>query len=410
LANLGHSIGDSFRIISMGSEQGGEALADLTSAIGYTVKAVSTLILGFELAYGAIKDGAHDAKESLDGFLGVGASAAVDNFVGGLFHIKETTISAGKALGDLDGPTRGAAGGLGEVAANAAKAAIATLSLNDALDANRNMLLAMADANIGVAQGWLDLKEELADGAKTLDLTTQAGIDNANGIKSQIGLLQRQKEQAIETGGNTVDAVNKANAAYDEGIARVRALALSLGFSKEQTDALIASMGAVKPVVTSVTVHGLADSLGQGISLGNALNRIDGATYSAHVAISGMGAALADAARLAATFSRAGQSRDNGYAAGGTVGWSGPKLVGEKGPEVRWLNRGEYISTAAQTQRLVSRMGSGGNGGSGGGSTSGMTMTIASGADSVLGTWLVQQIRSGAVALRDAENRPIKVA
>lgn len=339
--NLGADAGDALRIISQGGDGGAHALGDLTDAVGFVIKSVALLILGFELAYEKIRNFEKANFDFISTVPVVGS--VVDGLKDSLFGIDSAGTAAGRALHGAGDATVGVTGGWGDMAAEAARAAVATLDLNDAITENRNLMLGLADANIAVAQGWLDLKDELKDGVKTLDLSYEAGIKNQKAISGQIGLLEQQREQAIETGGGTADAIGMANEAYDASIAKLRANAIEAGFNAGEVDRLIASMGAVQPLTTGeVQIKGLAGSLSQGISLGNALNNIDNRTFSASVRISG----IADAARATASFLGA-------HADGGTMPFSGPKLVGEEGPEIVWGSQGQFVSTAEQTKKLM---------------------------------------------------------
>jgi hypothetical protein len=51
---------------------------------------------------------------------------------------------------------------------------------------------------------------------------------------------------------------------------------------------------------------------------------------------------------------QAGHAVAAGYQSGGDVAHSGYHLVGEQGPEIRWLNAGDHISDAAETRQILS--------------------------------------------------------
>jgi hypothetical protein len=353
LEMLGHAAGDALRMISMGADQGGQALGDLLDVVGFLIRATGLLILGFELTYGALRDLVTGMVEFEQSIPVIGD--AVGALWGSLTNIERTSISAGKAIGDTGAEASNTAFRFGDMIAAGAELAIAALDANDALTELHNTLLASANANLAVAQGWLDLKKGLEDGARTLDTTSQAGIDNNQVIISQIGLLEQQRQQAIKTGGGTVEAIDAANAAYNASIEKLRQAAYAAHFNKDQVDALIASLGAVPAVTTAAVVTpGLGAALEQGISLGNALNRIDG-DYYARVHVSGL---------------QAGTSLGNllHHAGGGPVYGGVPSIVGERGPELFIPNVSGQIVPNDQmgryaNMRSVASIPSGGGGG-----------------------------------------------
>lgn len=348
LANLGNDFGDMFRIISHGSDGGALALGDLVAAIGWVAKATGVMILGFEKAYESI----HNFESANFDFIASVpvAGGVADGLKEKLFGIHSSAIVAGRSLEETGGVAGGMAERWGEMATEAARAALETLGLNDALSQTRETMFAMADADMAVAQGWLDLNEELKDGKKTLDGATQAGLDNQKAILSQAEALERQRQQAIETGGGTADAVAQANAAYDAAIQKLKDAARAAHFTDAEVDALLTSYGALPAQkTTEIKTPGLPQALDQGISLGNALNRIDG-NFTAHVDLTYTNH-LPQGISLGNLLHRA---------RGGTASESGPTVMGEHGAEIAWLNRDQYVSTAEQTKQLVSQMATGG--------------------------------------------------
>lgn len=376
LGNLGHDLGDTFRIISQGSEGGADALSDLIGAIGYTAKALGVLILGFE-----------DAYEGFRNFvIGVNTVIITLPLIGPIIYglevlltrIASTSIRTGRTLANSAKSSESMAHSWGEMAKAGAEATIKTIELNDALTQLRNTQLASANAGLAVAQGWLDLNEELKEGAKTLNLNTQEGIDNQKQIIAQAQALEQQREETIKLGHETPEAIAAANAAYDTGIQKIREMAHAAGFTDAEVDELLRSYGLIPPVVsTQINTTGLSSALGQGISLGNALNRIDGRTYHATVSFSAVGTWVLDAARAAGAHAR-----------GGTFPSTGPKKVGEHGMELIWGNRGEYVSTAEETRKLAAMAGSASAGNT---ASSAVGLQVMAGADPFVGH-LVQQL------------------
>jgi hypothetical protein len=397
LGNFGADVGQSLRLMSAGAEDGGAALADLIAGVGYTVKGLGLLVLTFERAYGAAKDFGQGIENNVMGLIGMPATLAIENFGKGLIGIDRSSMAAGKSLGGFDDAASRTTRGLGDVAKAAAEATAATVGYNDALTAARDTAFGMADATFALEQGWIDLKAGLDDGAKTLDRTKQAGLDNALVIEQQIKNAEALRQQMIKTGDGTAASIDAANAKYAENIEIIKQAAYAAHFNKEQVDALVLAISGIPPAAsTEIKTPGMFGALVDAARLAATLGNING-TFTAHIRLAG----IADAARAVASLAGA-------HAAGGTMGWSGPKLVGEKGPEIVWGSKGEYVSTAAQTQRLVSRM----TGPGGGGSAPTVSLTAsapAGGIDQALLGWFVAGVRSGAIPLRDGNGRPVKV-
>lgn len=371
LANLGAAGGDAFRMISEGADGGADALGDLVDGIGYAVRATGLLVLGFELAYEKIRNFEKANSDFVSKTRIIGP--VVDNFKESIFGIDKTSIGAARALDKAGDATTNAGGRLAGFAADAARAAAETMGLNDALTENRNLMMSLGDATFAVNQGWLDLDKGLKDGKRTLDQTTQAGLDNTKNIEDQIGALERQRQQAIKTAGDNADAINAANAAYDAGIERIRATALALGFTAEKTDELIAAYAGVPPgVTTNIETPGMPGALSDSASLGARLNQID-RTYIAHIQVTGLGQVLADAARARAALATIGGGLGNSgnpglrtggiphAAAGG--GQSGLTMTSEEGPEFLRLPTGTMVYPTSNTRQMQTMAGWGGGGG-----------------------------------------------
>jgi hypothetical protein len=344
LAGLGHDAGDALRIISEGSEGGADALSDLVGAVGFTVKAVATLILGFELAYEKIRNFAISANEVATTMPGVGV--AVLGVESALLHIGSTSEATARTLSSAGDSAHDTAFDWGEMGAAAAEAAVNALGLNDALTELRNTQLAQKDAALAVAQGWFDLNDALKEGKHTLDESTEAGIAHQKAIVGQIELLEQQREQAIKTGGGTEEAIAAANAAYDAQIEKLRQAAYAAGLDHKAVDDLIASLGNASKInaTPTVEVKGLAESLRQGESLRQRLDQIDGRTAVANVYVQ---------------YHTAGQSLNAPLRAGGIshAATGGPQggltEVGEEGREVVRMPTGVMVYPHANANQMA---------------------------------------------------------
>jgi hypothetical protein len=355
LANLGNDLGDTLRIISQGSEGGAHALGDLVDFLGYAAKATGLLILGFEKAYEVERKFWSGIADSI-GSTPLGS--AMEDFGGWLTYIGSTSTVTARSLDDSSASGKGFADSILEGARAGAEAESSALALNDALTRLHNTQLAMLDANIAVAQGWIDLNKELKEGEKTLDLNTQEGINNTKGILDQAAALEQQRAQTIANSDQTKESIASANAAYDAQIEKLRQSAYAAGFNHQKVDELIASLKAVPPTTEAdVVVTGLSKSLDQGISLGNVLNNIDGYHAKASVDIRtnyigpSPGTALGSLLHHAA-----GGPTSSGYSAVNDWGSAG---VGE----IMRLPNGSTVIPAGTGRRMMRDLATTGDGG-----------------------------------------------
>ena len=366
LGNLGHAGGDAMRAISIGSEGGALALKDMADAAGFLIRATGIMILGFEDAYAAIRN-----FEKAN-FEFIGKVPGLRRVLGDMkdqWDIHETLIVSARALDKTGEASTNAGSRLAGLATDAARAAIETMGLNDALNATRETMFAMADANFAVAQGWLDLEKGLKDGERTLNSNKQAGLDNIAVIQDQVKALETQRRQAITTAGDNVTAIDAANAAYASQMERIYQTAEALGFSRDEVNKLITAMGGIPPEVkTNVEQPGMPAALSNTSSLGARLNMID-KTYIARIQVTGLAEALAAAARASAALANIGPGKGNaggaGLASGGIGGaaMAGLTRVGEEGPEYARLPQGMMMYPASNTRQMDTMAGWGSSGG-----------------------------------------------
>lgn len=113
-------------------------------------------------------------------------------------------------------------------------------------------MMSIDEANIALKRGWRELNEELRDGKRTLDQNTEAGLDNSEAVLRYIKLARDAYDATMRQTGSTTEATRK----YNEQIAALRSLLLSLGYNVAQVDAFIAKykeMAALPDINLSVT-------------------------------------------------------------------------------------------------------------------------------------------------------------
>lgn len=322
LTELGAAAGDAFESIADGAEGGGEALRDVIFATAGAIRFFGALTGAAEEAYSYIHD--HPVEAAM---LSLGTSLPISL----LDSFSDETEQVAVSLDDLGHSGSSAFYGLDQ----AERDALSTVErLNDEFDRTRDKLLGLSNSNIAVANDLRDVKTAFEENGKTIDINTQKGADNLKVINQTIGDLMRQRDAAIDAGGGTQEAYDKANAAFNEGLASLERLLVKLGLSKTAAHNLMAEFYN-KTIDVTVRVRQVGNVSVQGVVSGGDQRRSTGSAY----------------------------------AEGGTVTGTGPMLVGERGAEVVWGSKNQFVSTAAQTRQLMSTMtrSAGGGGGSGGG-------------------------------------------
>lgn len=353
LPKLGTDFGQFFAAIGKGSKGGAVALDDLLYTVGRLTKGLGVTLS----ALGDMYSGIHDNVAAISELAGVSADW-VANLIDGVPVLDKIAakIKEFRAPGDDDimqGTIRfrgadQAAEDFKRVAKSAEEAAQA---VKDYIEETQKMLDALSghkSAGLELMQGWLDLNAELKDGKRTLDLNTQAGIDNQKALLDQVEAAEAARASQIALTGD----VGLANQAFDENIERIRRMAYALGFDKQQVDALIASLGVlnVTSAAPKVELTGAKLAMEQGIALGALLNNISH-TYTARVqVVPGAGVSLGNALH---------------HAIGGPTS-PGLSVINEWGGQ-SGRGGGEVVSTPAGSMVYGGARARGGDGAAGGG-------------------------------------------
>lgn len=115
----------------------------------------------------------------------------------------------------------------------------AARQLNENFDRLFQEQMGVDQANLAVKQGMISLTESIKENGRTLDTNTQKGINNVQVIQQQIANLNAKREADIAAGNGTVEASQRANAAYLSQLEGLRKTLYSLGLNKAQVDSLI---------------------------------------------------------------------------------------------------------------------------------------------------------------------------
>jgi hypothetical protein len=298
LPKLGTDFGQFFAALGKGAQGGATALDDVLYAVGRLTKGLGVTLAALANMYKGIHDGAAAIGEL------AGSSA---DWVASLLEGVPVLDSISKKIKELRAPGddqimqgtirfRGAPEAEQDFKRVEDAATAAAKAIDDYITATQKMLdLAAGDKSAGLAlsQGWITLNEELRDGKRTLDLNTQAGIDNQKALLDQVQAAEAAREAQLNLGVS----VDSANAQFDANIEKIRAMAYSLGYDKQQVDELIRSLGVlnVTSAAPKVELTGAKAAMEQGIALGALLNNI-AHTYTAKVqVVAGPGISLGNA-------------------------------------------------------------------------------------------------------------------
>ncbi len=366
LPKLGADLGNFFAAIGKGSEGGAVALDDLLYALGRMTKGLG-VTLG---ALGDMYKGIHENIAAITEMTGASA-----DWVAGLLDgvpvldkvsekIKEWR-EGGKDV--MTGAVRFR--GLPEAEQDFKRvesaAEAAAKAIKDYVDETQKMLdLAMGDKSAGLAlsEGWLTLNKELREGKRTLDLNTQAGVDNQKALLDQVAAAEAARQAQINLGVS----VDSANAQFDANIERIRQMAYDLGYNKEQVDALIASLGvlAVSNAAPKVELTGAQAAMEQGIALGAILNNLNHTYYPKVQVVTGPGISLGNALH---------------HPIGGPTS-PGLSVVNDWGGQSATHGGGELMSLPTGSMVYGGAKAKDGGGGNGGGAGGGaVTLVIQSG-------------------------------
>lgn len=137
-----------------------------------------------------------------------------------------------------------AAGGIDQVGDEAEQSAEQVEELIKQTKEMFSAQMSLDQANIAVAQGWVDLRKELTSGRRTLSLNTEAGRENRTSVLDQIKAVNELRESRIKH-GTTLDDANRK---YNKDIDGLRRVLIQLGYDKKAVDALIGSYKAIPPV------------------------------------------------------------------------------------------------------------------------------------------------------------------
>ncbi len=312
LAELGDAAGDAFEAIADGAEGGGEALRDVLFFTGDVVRGFGEIIGAAGKAYEYIHEHPVEA-----GFLTMGASLPITLLDQFSDEVEQSAMQLDVAANST---TRFAS--VQELLADASKRA------SDNIASELGILLSVNEATDAATESYKGLLETLKQNGYVLSGNSEKALENRDAIRETISAWEDERAAAVEAGKGSAAATDAANAALLAHLEELRRVLKAHGANTAEVDAYIAAVKRASGLVLTTIFRNVYENVG-----------------------------------TPRERQKTGHSRDiDQYAIGGTVTSTGLALVGERGPELRFLNQGEYIATAQQTKQLLS----GGWGGKGG--------------------------------------------
>lgn len=280
-----------------------KAFTWLTQSLGPVANGVAALVTGTHELFGSIGDG--NEKLQATGVKLDDVSSAADRTTTS-FH--DTSVSVDRTKKLLD-------------------------SLNRAFNDFFDVAMRGADANIQVQAALDDLTSSFKENGRTIDDNTEKGRANHRAVLDTVKALEEQREAAIDAGGGTKEAYDKATAAYNKQLHNLEAMLVKLGLSKQAAHDLLAQFYDKTFTITArVKVVQTGPVSAQGVISTGDLRRATGSAY-AHGGIVGA-------------------------AAGGMRGdWT---WTGEEGAELVKLPPGSQVYSHGQSMQMAGQGGGGG--------------------------------------------------
>lgn len=293
LPKLGKDIGDSLSILGEGADGGADALGDVIDLAGDLTKVLAGAAAGAGKLYKTLENTpvfsqGHDLFKKI-------------------FDFKDMPETAARQL-------HGMAASEDEVADSAAAAADKVRSLNDAIEGSIGKALSSVEANLAWEKSLDDLKGGFERSKSALDSSTEAGQKNIGLVTDMVKAADDVRQAAIAQGDGSALASAKANQAYMAQIGTIEDLLVSMGVARDKAHEFLKQFLDMDG--TNVTVRVNVDyqqNLPKGFSLGNLLHHAGGRTDTA------------------------------------PSGWA---VVGEKGPELAYFNRGDRVWSNPQSQAM----------------------------------------------------------
>lgn len=289
---LGRAIGEALRIIS-GSDSAAEGFRDLVTVFSVLILSAAIFIRSLTEIYGVLRDIAL-LSSGPSGWAQFFAGEAADDAADAARNAVAANGEFENSLTNLIAPTE------------AEEQAIR--NLNNQIDQLTSLTTRAKTNQLDFQQGIIDLTESVRENGRSLNIHTQAGIDNARVLLQLANTALRTRADTIALTGE----VDRAEAAFQAQAAQIRQVASDLGLSETATENLIGELLRIPPPKPTGVTPGSIVNLERAVGLVRALVGLLPGLGTVALGL-GMGA--------------------RAYARGGIVTSPHLGLVGESGPE-----------------------------------------------------------------------------
>lgn len=373
---LGESIGDSFAILSQGSDGAAAGLRDLFAILDFGLRGTASTIAGWSKIW------------QYAGFTISPALKAVT------FATRENADEATRAVGKVTmlGQAAGTAGPkFSAMALDLNAAAASARTLNEALAAGPANLLSIEQANLQAEESYLDLGAAIKAQNADQRISYQEYLNTKGALLSYAGSVQTAAQRTRDLTGDQ----NAANNIIATGRSRFIAAGIAAGMEAREVNNLANKLFGLPSPKPKVTVLG---------------------KQAAEKAINDINAAANRAARARTIWFTVAQAGSLGAigqrAEGGPVRKGQPYLVGEKGPELVTPERDGYVHTSSATSAMLSRRPNAAPAAAGGGAAH-LTVSAAGGGrpvEQAMASMFMSLVRSGAIRLMVDSASRVQVA
>lgn len=260
LPRMGSAIGQFFSTIAQGGPGAQAFFRDLTTGVDLSVKQLGSVTLALTKMYDESRKG-----------------SATGALLTGTFNLWAT------GLEKLDGGAKNAHTAFtifnNDAARNATaaqQAAVAEQQLAAAIqrvtDLTNNALgnqLSLVQANENVSQSYQNLKDSVNQHGTSLKDNTSDGLANRAALLGSVSALVQQRDAAIAAAGGvnaSREAVDAANAKYDQSVGALLDMAGKMGLSRGEAESLAASLRSIPNIERTVTIDYITNHINRFVS------------------------------------------------------------------------------------------------------------------------------------------------
>lgn len=239
LPGLGEDLSTFFDSLAAAGPGAAKGIGDFIDVVGDLVVFGGELIEVLAKTYDALDRFAQKAKPVVE--LLVPLAAALD------LMPEEETVNHLKSAGTAM-----------ETVAEATQTATMRLQdWNKAVDEAFGEQMNLDEATDAFKRNFLELNEHIKENGRDLRDTTLAGLDNRSMIRDWIEDAKRMRDAAIEMGGGTKEAIEKANGAYERNLDAIRKALIARGYEKKAVEEIIGlyrALAALPNITKTVTI------------------------------------------------------------------------------------------------------------------------------------------------------------